>query len=257
MCTAIAVLDAVRDSGQVPDERFGEVVARISFFVNAGVRFVEEMCKMRAFVQIWDELTRERYGVTDDKQRRFRYGVQVNSLGLTEAQPENNVQRIVLEMLAVTLSKDARARAVQLPGVERGARPAAAMGPAVVAAHPAGARVRERPARVRRPLHRFRRRRDEGGGPRRASARRDRSRAGHGRRRRRGRVRLHEGSARRRARRATRPGRERRGRRRRRQRVHLDRAEPAHREPRHRHPVGRPRCRGRGGRAAADLEVAA
>jgi (2R)-ethylmalonyl-CoA mutase len=115
VCTAIAVLDAVRDSGQVPPERFGEVVARISFFVNAGVRFVEEMCKMRAFVAIWDELARERYGVTDAKQRRFRYGVQVNSLGLTEAQPENNVQRIVLEMLAVTLSKDARARAVQLP----------------------------------------------------------------------------------------------------------------------------------------------
>jgi (2R)-ethylmalonyl-CoA mutase len=115
LCTAIAVLDAVRDSGQVPEERFGEVVARISFFVNAGVRFVEEMCKMRAFVELWDELTRERYGVTDAKQRRFRYGVQVNSLGLTEAQPENNVQRIVLEMLGVTLSKDARARAVQLP----------------------------------------------------------------------------------------------------------------------------------------------
>jgi (2R)-ethylmalonyl-CoA mutase len=115
MCTAIAVLDAVRDSGQVPADRFGEVVARISFFVNAGVRFVEEMCKMRAFVQLWDELTLTRYGITDAKQRRFRYGVQVNSLGLTEAQPENNVQRIVLEMLAVTLSKDARARAVQLP----------------------------------------------------------------------------------------------------------------------------------------------
>ena len=114
-CTAIAVLDAVRDSGQVAPERFGEVVKRISFFVNAGVRFVEEMCKMRAFVQLWDELTLERYGVTDPSQRRFRYGVQVNSLGLTEAQPENNVQRIVLEMLAVTLSKDARARAVQLP----------------------------------------------------------------------------------------------------------------------------------------------
>jgi (2R)-ethylmalonyl-CoA mutase len=99
----------------VPQERFGEVVARISFFVNAGVRFVEEMCKMRAFVQLWDELTRDRYGVQDPRQRRFRYGVQVNSLGLTEAQPENNVQRIVLEMLAVTLSRDARARAVQLP----------------------------------------------------------------------------------------------------------------------------------------------
>ena len=115
MCTAIAVLDAVRDSGQVPAERFGEVVARISFFVNAGVRFVEEMCKMRAFVRLWDDLTSERYGVTDPAQRRFRYGVQVNSLGLTEAQPENNVYRILLEMLAVTLSKGARARAVQLP----------------------------------------------------------------------------------------------------------------------------------------------
>ncbi|MFG2333057.1 protein meaA [Streptomyces sp. NPDC048604] len=115
MSTAIAVLDAVRDSGQVPEERFGEVVARISFFVNAGVRFIEEMCKMRAFGRIWDKVTRERYGIENDKQRRFRYGVQVNSLGLTEAQPENNVQRIVLEMLAVTLSKDARARAVQLP----------------------------------------------------------------------------------------------------------------------------------------------
>ncbi|MET7610157.1 protein meaA [Streptomyces seoulensis] len=115
MSTAIAVLDAVRDSGQVPEERMGDVVARISFFVNAGVRFVEEMCKMRAFGRIWDRVTRERYGIENPKQRRFRYGVQVNSLGLTEAQPENNVQRIVLEMLAVTLSKDARARAVQLP----------------------------------------------------------------------------------------------------------------------------------------------
>jgi (2R)-ethylmalonyl-CoA mutase len=115
LSTAIAVLDSVRDSGQVPQEQFGEVVARISFFVNAGVRFVEEMCKMRAFTQLWDELTRERYGVQDPRHRRFRYGVQVNSLGLTEAQPENNVQRIVLEMLAVTLSRDARARAVQLP----------------------------------------------------------------------------------------------------------------------------------------------
>jgi (2R)-ethylmalonyl-CoA mutase len=91
------------------------VVGRISFFVNAGVRFVEEMCKMRAFVELWDEITRDRYGVTDEKQRRFRYGVQVNSLGLTEAQPENNIQRIVLEMLAVTLSRNARARAIQLP----------------------------------------------------------------------------------------------------------------------------------------------
>ncbi|SDL52314.1 (2R)-ethylmalonyl-CoA mutase [Lentzea albidocapillata subsp. violacea] len=115
MCTAIAVLDSVRDSGQVPQEKFGEVVARISFFVNAGVRFIEEMCKMRAFAQLWDEITLERYGVENPKHRRFRYGVQVNSLGLTEAQPENNVQRIVLEMLAVSLSRNARARAIQLP----------------------------------------------------------------------------------------------------------------------------------------------
>ena len=115
LCTAITVLDAVRDSGQVPPERMGEVVARISFFVNAGVRFVEEMCKMRAFTRLWDAITRDRYGITDPASRRFRYGVQVNSLGLTEAQPENNIQRIVLEMLGVTLSKGARARAVQLP----------------------------------------------------------------------------------------------------------------------------------------------
>jgi ethylmalonyl-CoA mutase len=115
LCTATTILDAVRDSGQVPPERMGEVVARISFFVNAGVRFVEEMCKMRAFARLWDQVTRERYGIADPAQRRFRYGVQVNSLGLTEEQPENNVQRIVLEMLAVTLSRDARARAIQLP----------------------------------------------------------------------------------------------------------------------------------------------
>jgi (2R)-ethylmalonyl-CoA mutase len=115
LCTAIAVLDAVRDSGQVDEADMAKVVARISFFVNAGVRFVEEMSKMRAFTALWDEITRDRYGVTDPKARRLRYGVQVNSLGLTEAQPENNVQRIVLEMLAVSLSRGARARAIQLP----------------------------------------------------------------------------------------------------------------------------------------------
>ena len=115
LSTAIAILDAVRDSGQVPAERFAAVVGRISFFVNAGIRFVEETCKMRAFGTMWNKLAEERYGVSDEKQRRFRYGVQVNSLGLTESQPENNVQRIVLEMLAVTLSKNARARAIQLP----------------------------------------------------------------------------------------------------------------------------------------------
>ncbi|WP_051063109.1 protein meaA [Ilumatobacter nonamiensis] len=113
--TAIGVLDAVRDSGQVSDDKFSQVFGSISFFVNAGIRFVEEICKLRAMTEMWAEIGRERYGVTDEKALRFRYGVQVNSLGLTEAQPENNVQRIVLEMLAVTLSKDARARSVQLP----------------------------------------------------------------------------------------------------------------------------------------------
>ena len=115
LANAIAVLDAVRDSGQIPLDEFHEVVGRISFFIDAGVRFIEEMCKMRAFTEMWDDICRERYGVTDPKLRRFRYGMQVNSLGLTEEQPENNVQRIVLEMLGVTLSKNARARAVQLP----------------------------------------------------------------------------------------------------------------------------------------------
>jgi len=115
LATAIAVLDTVQASGQVPHEKFDAVVGRISFFVNAGLRFITEVCKMRAFTELWDEITAERYGVADPKQRRFRYGVQVNSLGLTEQQPENNAARILLEMLAVTLSKGARARAVQLP----------------------------------------------------------------------------------------------------------------------------------------------
>ena len=115
MATAIGVLDAVRESGQVSPEQFSQVFGSISFFVNAGIRFVEEICKLRAMTELWEAIGRDRYGVTDDKALRFRYGVQVNSLGLTEAQPENNVQRIVLEMLAVTLSKRARARSVQLP----------------------------------------------------------------------------------------------------------------------------------------------
>lgn len=113
LATAIAVLDTVRPT--VPAEDFPVVVSRISFFVNAGIRFITELCKMRAFTYLWDEICQGRYGVTDEKARRFRYGVQVNSLGLTEPQPENNVYRILLEMLAVVLSKDARARAVQLP----------------------------------------------------------------------------------------------------------------------------------------------
>jgi (2R)-ethylmalonyl-CoA mutase len=115
MATAVGVLDAVRESGQVTEDQFPAVVASISFFVNAGIRFVEETCKLRAMTDMWDRLTLERYGVQDAKARRFRYGVQVNSLGLTEAQPENNVQRIVLEALGVTLSKNARARSIQLP----------------------------------------------------------------------------------------------------------------------------------------------
>ncbi|MGH9273031.1 MAG: protein meaA, partial [Acidimicrobiales bacterium] len=115
LATAIGVLDAVKESGQVDEDRFPQVFASISFFVNSGIRFVEETAKMRAFTQLWDRIGLERYGVTDAKARRFRYGVQVNSLGLTEAQPENNVQRIVLEMLGVTLSRDARARSIQLP----------------------------------------------------------------------------------------------------------------------------------------------
>jgi len=115
LATAIAVLDMVKASGEVAPAAFGEVVGRISFFVNAGLRFVTELCKMRAFAELWDEITAQRYGVDDAKHRLFRYGVQVNSLGLTEQQPENNVTRIVIEMLAVTLAKSARARAVQLP----------------------------------------------------------------------------------------------------------------------------------------------
>ena len=115
LATAIAILDTVKASGEVAPDKFGDVVGRISFFVNAGLRFITELCKMRAFAELWDEITAQRYGVTDAKQRLFRYGVQVNSLGLTEQQAENNVYRILLEMLAVTLSKGARARAVQLP----------------------------------------------------------------------------------------------------------------------------------------------
>src|SRR5689334_1183110 len=115
LATAIAVLDTVKKSDEVSPEKFGDVVGRISFFVNAGLRFITELCKMRAFTELWDDICRERYEVADAKLRRFRYGVQVNSLGLTEQQPENNVYRILLETLAVTLSKNARARAVQLP----------------------------------------------------------------------------------------------------------------------------------------------
>ena len=115
LATAIAILDSLKASGAIPEEDFPKAVGRISFFVNAGMRFVTEMCKMRAFTELWDEICLDRYGVEDERYRRFRYGVQVNSLGLTEPQPENNVYRILIEMLAVVLSKNARARAVQLP----------------------------------------------------------------------------------------------------------------------------------------------
>src|SRR5215472_13578849 len=115
LATAVAVLDTVKASGEVRPDKFGDIVGRISFFVNASLSVITELCKMRAFTELWEEITRERYGITDTKQQLFRYGVQVNSLGLTEPQPENNVARILIEMLAVTLSKNARARAVQLP----------------------------------------------------------------------------------------------------------------------------------------------
>lgn len=115
LANAIDILDAVRASGKISDEQFPQVFSSISFFVNAGIRFIEEVCKMRAFTELWERIGQERYGITDERALRFRFGVQVNSLGLTEAQPENNIQRIVLEMLAVTLSKSARARSVQLP----------------------------------------------------------------------------------------------------------------------------------------------
>ena len=168
-----------------------QVFGRISFFVNAGVRFIEEHAKLRAMSILWEELGRERYGVSDPRLLRFRYGVQVNSLGLTEAQPENNVQRIVLEALAVTLGRGRPRPRDPAPGLERGARPAAALGPAVVAAHPAGPRLRDRHPRVPRHLrglqgHGGARGRAARGGPRRDVGR---SRA---RRRRRGRP-LHEG----------------------------------------------------------------
>ena len=115
MATAVAVLDLVRDREDVPEDAIPRIVGRISFFLNSGIRFVEEVCKTRAMAELWDDLTQERYGVEDPKLRRFRYGIQVNSLGLTEAQPENNVIRIVLETLGVTFSKKARCRALQLP----------------------------------------------------------------------------------------------------------------------------------------------
>ena len=192
LATAIAVLDQVRAGGQVPPADFPQVVGRISFFVNAGVRFVTEMCKLRAFVELWDQITAERYGVADPKLRRFRYGVQVNSLGLTEQQPENNVYRILLEALAVVLSKRRARAGGAVAGMERGARPAAAMGPAVEPAPAADPGLRDRSARARRPVRRRARGRSQGPGAGRRSARGARPHRGDGRRARRGRERLHE-----------------------------------------------------------------
>ena len=148
LATAVAVLDAVRDGGQVPAADFGKAVGRISFFVNAGIRFVTELCKMRAFVELWDEICRERYGIAEEKYRLFRYGVQVNSLGLTEQQPENNVYRILLEMLAVDAVQERPRPRRPAAGLERGAGPAAPLGPAMVPAHAADPGLRDRPARV-------------------------------------------------------------------------------------------------------------
>ena len=215
------------------------VVASISFFVNSGIRFVEETCKMRAFTAMWDRLCLERYGVTDPKARRFRYGVQVNSLGLTEAQPENNVP--------AHRARGARRHPVEAgpgpldpaAGLERGARPAPSVGPAVVAPHPAGAGLRDRPARVRGHLRRVEGdrgedRRARGGRPGRAR------RGARARRRLRG-DRRAEGPAGPQQRRAGAAHRDRRPQGHRRQRVHRDRRLTARR--RRQHPAGRPRAR--------------
>jgi (2R)-ethylmalonyl-CoA mutase len=192
LCTAMAVLDRVKASGEIEPEEFPQVVERISFFVNAGIRFVEECCKLRAFGEMWDELALTRYKVEDPKLRRFRYGVQVNSLGLTEPQPENNVQRIVLEMLAVVLSKGARARAIQLPGLERGDGLAAPLGSAMGTADAAGGGLRNRSARVRGHSRWLAGHRRQGQGTDRGCAKGDRERRSAGRDHCRDRIGLHQ-----------------------------------------------------------------
>ena len=172
LCTAIAVLDTVRDSGQVAPRTSARSSAGSRSSSTPACGSSRRPARCGRSCELWDEITRERYGVEDEKMRRFRYGVQVNSLGLTEAQPENNVQRIVLEMLGVTLSKDARARAVQLPAWNEALGLPASLGPAVVAAAAAGAGLRVRPAGVRRPLRGLARDRGEGRRAGRAPARR-------------------------------------------------------------------------------------
>ena len=172
LANAIAVLDALRAGGQVAPDALAQVVGRISFFVNAGVRFVTEMCKMRAFGELWDEITHERYGVADPKLRRFRYGVQVNSLGLTEQQPENNVYRILLSTLAVVLVEVGAGARGAAAGLERGARPAAAVGPAVESPPATDPGAGDRPSGVRGPVRRLAGDRGQGRGAERGGARR-------------------------------------------------------------------------------------
>ena len=195
LATAIAVLERVRQSGEVGEADFAEVVGRISFFVNAGMRFVTELAKMRAFVELWDEITRDRFGVADPSKRRFRYGVQVNSLGLTEQQPENNAYRILIEMLSVVLSTRGAGARSATPGLERGAGAAAALRPAMVAASAADHGLRDRPSGVRRHFrrqHGSRRPRPTAQG---RSARGTRLDRRHGRRGQGDRIRRHQGSA--------------------------------------------------------------
>ena len=163
LATAEAVLDEVKGSGEVHRRpSFPQVVGRMSFFVNAGVRFITEVAKMRAFVDLWDEIAEKRYGVKDPALRRFRYGVQVNSLGLTEQQPENNVYRILLSMLAVTSVEEGAGAGGATARLERGARVAPALGPAMVVAASADRRIRDRPARLWRHLRRLGRNRPQG-----------------------------------------------------------------------------------------------
>ena len=210
LAIAIAVLDTVKASGEVSEAEFSEAVARISFFVNAGVRFVTEMCKMRAFVDLWDEICEKRYGVTDPKLRRFRYGVQVNSLGLTEQQPENNVYRILLEMLAVVLSKKGAGACCAASGLERGAGPAAPMGSAMVVAHAADRGVRDRSSRIRGHFRRLARHRGQSRGTEERGARGTGADRSHGRRNRGRRGELHEAAPCREQRRASSQDRRRR-----------------------------------------------
>ena len=160
MANAVAVLDRrARARRRRREDAIGQVFGRISFFLNAGIRFVEEICKCRAMTALWAEIGRERYGIDDEKMLRLRYGVQVNSLGLTEAQPENNIVRIALEALGVTLSKRRPHALAAAARLERGPRPAPALGSAALAAHPADPRLRDRSARVRGHLRRLARRR--------------------------------------------------------------------------------------------------